>query len=438
MSIAGGKPESSILTVEPATNQATAAAHGHGGGARFVGLRTFAALRHRDFALLWSSMVCMSAGQWLQQVTISWIVFDMTRSASLLGLVNGLRMLPFLFTSLISGVLADRLDRRRLMLYTQGYLLVITLAMAVLLNTSHIQVWHLFAFTFISGLGWSFTMPVRQALLPALVPREDLMNAIALSSAAFNLSRVLGPAVGGFLLAALGGSGNFLVQAGAYAIVVAMVFAMRVPPLPQAAANRKESVVKSLGEGLAYIRTSPVLLSLLVLSLVPMLLVMPFQSLLPIFAADVYGIGAGGFGLLIAFAGAGSLASTLVVAGAGDFRRKGRVQMVLLIGAGVSLVAFGQVTWLPLAAVVLFVVGGFQMAAMTINQTLLQGATSDEMRGRVSSVYMLDAGLAPAGSFAAGAIASVLGAPATVTITGMLTIAIGILALLRLQPLRRL
>jgi MFS family permease len=405
-------------------------------GTRGIGRRAFTSLRHRDFALLWVGSVIMSAGQWLQQVTLSWLVFDMTHSAFLLGLLNGLRFLPFLFTSLIGGVLADRVDRLRLMFLTQAYLLVITAVMAVLLLSGRVAVWHLFAFTFISGVGWSLSMPVRQTLVPALVPRHDLLNAVALSSTAFNITRTLGPAVGGVLLATIGSGGNFLVQVVCYALVLVTISAMRVPPRPEQASGPAPSAWVSILEGLRYVRGNQFVMTLLALALVPMLLGMPYQSLLPIFAADVYGIGAGGLGLLIAVGGVGSLVATLIVAGAGDFRRKGLVQLLALGAMGVALFLFGRITWLPLALLVLVGVGAGQMTYNTINQTQLQLAVSDEMRGRVMSLYMINVGLVPAGSFAAGAVAEVIGAPATVSLMGALIMAMAAFALLRLKGLR--
>ena len=403
-----------------------------------LGRRTFAALRHRDFALLWAGLTITASGQWLQQITLSWLVFDMTGSALQLGTINGLRMLPFLFTSLLAGVLADRVDRRRLMLATQLYLMVTTLAMALLLLSGRAAVWHLYVFTFISGLGWSFTMPVRSALVPALVPRAELMNAIALSSATFNFARVIGPAIGGLLLATVGGGGNFLVQAGMYAVVIGLVAMMRVPAVPAASGRAGETNMwASLLEGLRYIRGNRLVVTLLLLSLATMLVGMPYQSLLPMFAKDVHHIGSGGLGLLMACSGLGAIVGTLAVAGAGDFPYKGRVQLLALGATGVALALFGQSSWLPLALLFLILTGGCQMVGMTLNQTLLQSSITDDMRGRVSSVHMLDAGLMPLGSLAAGGLAEVLGAPTAVTVLGAVLAGIAALALLRLPILRQ-
>jgi MFS family permease len=398
----------------------------------------FVSLRHRDYRLLWLGMVVLSAGQWLQQIVLSWLVFDLTGSASLLGLINGVRFLPFLFTSLIGGVLADRTDRRRLMLWTQWYLLAATLLMGLLLLSGRIAVWQLFVFTFVSGIGWSLAQPVRQSVVPSLVPRDDLLNAIALSSAAYNLTRTLGPAIGGLLLVALGGGGTFLVQATLYAVVLVMTAMMRVPALAAPPAGRAAGAWDSLRDGLHYVRTTPLVGSLLVLGLVPMLLGMPYQSLLPIFAADIYRIGPGGLGVLIGMAGLGSLLATMVVAGAGDFRRKGLVQLLALAAFGITLLCFSHVTWLPLGLVVLVGVGAAQFGYNALNQTQLQTVTADDMRGRVMSVYMLNVGLVPAGTLAAGVLADLIGAPVTLGLMGVLIAGIAGLALGRMRSIRQL
>lgn len=400
--------------------------------------QTFASLRHRDYRLLWLGTVVMSAGQWLQQIVLSWLVFDMTGSASLLGLINGLRFLPFLFTSLIGGVLADRTDRRRLMLWTQWYLLGCTLLMGLLLLSGRIAVWHLFVFTFVSGIGWSLAQPVRQSLVPSLVPRDDLLNAIALSSAAFNLTRTLGPAAGGLLLGVVGGGGTFLIQAALYAVVLAMTAAMRVPAQAASSGKPAGSAWESLRDGLRYVRRTPLVGSLLLLGLVPMLLGMPYQSLLPIFAADIYRIGPGGLGILTGVAGLGSLVATMVVAGAGDFRHKGLVQLLCLAAFGITLMLFSQASWLPLGLVVLVGVGAAQFGYNTLNQTQLQTVTADAMRGRVMSVYMLNVGLVPAGALGAGVLADLIGAPATLAIMGILITGIAGVALARIHGIRRL
>ena len=173
-------------------------------------LGTFSSLRHLNFRYLWFGTLFMSGGQWIQQVTLGWLLYDLTGSSVLLGLLNGLRALPFLIASPIAGVAADRMDRKQLILVTQYVLIMTTLAMGLLVASGVLEVWHLFVFTLVTGVIWAFVDPVRQTLVPALVPRKDLMNAVALNSAAFNLTKVIGPSLGGVLILFSGAAGKFL------------------------------------------------------------------------------------------------------------------------------------------------------------------------------------------------------------------------------------
>ena len=187
-------------------------------------LQTFSSLRHLDFRYLCSGTFMMSAGQWIQQVTLGWLVYDLTGNSMLLGALNGLRALPFLVTGPMAGVAADRMDRKKLLLRTQWILIVTALAMGVLVASGWLQVWHIFLFTLVTGVAWTFTEPVRQSMIPSIVPKKDLANAIALNSGGFNLMKVMGPALGGAMIALFGAGGNFFVQAIAYVGVLVMIY----------------------------------------------------------------------------------------------------------------------------------------------------------------------------------------------------------------------
>ena len=172
---------------------------------------TFRSLRHRNYRLLWIGTLFSSSGQWIQQAALGWLTYDMTGSAALLGAVNGARSLPLLFLGPVGGVAADRFDKKRLMLTTPAFMVIISIAFATLIVTGLIEVWHIFVFTLLSGVGWAFNMPVRQSIVPNLVPREDMMNAMALNSAAFNVTRIGGPAIAGLMIAKIGPGENFFI-----------------------------------------------------------------------------------------------------------------------------------------------------------------------------------------------------------------------------------
>ncbi len=224
---AGGAPqESAAVQTAALVQSAIPERRGHGVPVASVGLQTFSSLKYRNYRYLFIGQLFSSSGQWIQQVTLSWLVYDLTGSALLLGAINGFRALPFLITGPLGGVAADRVDRRYLMMSTQFALAVSSLVLGFLVYADLIQVWHLFAFTLFTGVAWSFNQPVRQALVPSLVPKEDLLNAIALNSSAFNITRIIGPAIGGYLIDRVGIAGNFFIQTVAYLGVVGMIFMM--------------------------------------------------------------------------------------------------------------------------------------------------------------------------------------------------------------------
>lgn len=406
----------------------------HGAAVR-LGMQTFSSLRHRDYRYLWIGTLFMSAGQWIQQVTLGWMVYDLTGSAVLLGLLNGLRSAPFLVSSPIAGVAADRFDRRRLVLGAQLLLLVAALAMGTVVVTGRLQVWHLFAFTLLTSLPWTFSQTVRQTLVPNVVPRTDLMNAVALTSAGFNITKVIGPALGGLLIALFGAGGNFYVQSAAYLGVLAMIFMMHVPPTPPEA--RRASMFANLKEGLAYVWSNPVVLALMASALVPQIFAMPYQALMPIFSKDVLGVGPEGLGLMLAAPGVGAVLATLMLASiTNSFRHKGMLLLGGLIMLGVFLITFSRTTSLPLALVALVGVGGCQMIFTATTATLLQVITPDALRGRVMSLYMLDHGLTPAGALVAGVATEFVGAPTTVAAMGSLTIVLALVVAWRVPRVR--
>lgn len=405
--------------------------------APLFGLRTFSSLRYLNYRYLWTGTVLMSAGQWIQQVTLGWLLYELTGSAVLLGALNGVRALPFLVAGPIAGVAADRMDRKKLMLNTQYVLVFTALAMGVLVASGYLQAWHLFVFTFFTGMAWAFHEPVRQSLVPSMVPKQELMNAITLNSAGFNLTKVIGPALGGVLIAAFGAAGNFFVQGAAYMGVLAMVYLMHVPPTSDEA--RKSSALANLKEGFAYVWSNPTVLALMAAAYVPRVFAVPYQALMPVFQKDVLGVGPGGLGLLMAAPGAGAVLSVLLLAStAHRIKRKGLLLLWSLVCLGSLLILFSRITSFPLALLALVGVGGSQIMFMTTTNTLLQMTVPDALRGRVMSLYMLDRGLMPVGALTAGVTAHVIGAPLTVAAMGGIVIILALLVSWLVPVLRKI
>jgi MFS family permease len=397
---------------------------------------TFSSLQHRNYRYLWSGTLLMGAGQWIQQVTLGWLLYDLTGSSILLGLLNGARSIPFLIAGPIAGVVADRVDRRRLLLLAEQFLFATTFIMGLLTATGYVAPWHLFVFTLLTGVAWSFTDPVRQSLIPNVVSKQDLPNAVALNSVANNATKVMGPALGGLLIAAFGVSGNFFVQSLAYAGVLTMIYRMTVPRTPAHA--RQSSMFANMKEGLAYVWSNSLVLALILIALVPRLLAVPYQTLMPIFQKDVLRVGPAGLGMLMAAPGVGGLIALLTLATIGNrVKRQGLLVLSAVMLLGIFLVIFSQTTSFSLALLTLVGVGGCQVMFNAMVNTMLHLTIPDRLRGRVMSIYMLDRGLMPAGSLLAGASAHFIGAPATTGLMGFSVLLLGILLAWRVPIIRR-
>jgi len=399
--------------------------------------RTFSSLRHSNFRHLFVGTVFMSAGQWVQNVTLGWLVYDLTGSSVLLGMLNGLRALPFLVTSPIAGVIADRTNRKTILVICQYVLMLTAISMGLLVVSGFVRVWQVFTFTLITAVAWSFVDPVRQSMLPTLVPKEDLMNAVALNSAAFNMTKVIGPSIGGLLIAVFGAGGNFFVQSAAYIGVLLSLHWMTVPA--NSAEARRSSALANLKEGMNYVWSNPAVFALMTSALIPRIIAMPYQTLMPVFQKDVLMVGPEGLGLLLAAPGLGAgLAGFALATLSSRLRRQGLVLIISLIGLGAGMNIFAWTTSFPLALAVLVAIGAFQIFYMATTNTLLQLIVPDHLRGRVMSIYMLDRGLMPLGSMTAGISAHWIGAPATVSYMGLAVIVLAVLLAWRAPVVRKL
>ncbi|MDO9445618.1 MAG: MFS transporter [Dehalococcoidia bacterium] len=303
------------------------------------------------------------------------------------------------FLGPLGGVAADQFDRRRLLLVSQWLLIAIALGFATLVLLGHVEVWHLLAFSLLSGIGWAINTPVRQTLVSQIVPRDELMNALALNAAGFNATRIAGPALAGLMIAAFGPAQNFYLQAAMY-VVVAVLFAQ----LRLGTRTGVTSVNLGTGfmDGVRYVKQHPTLRTQLTLVLLPVLLALPYTSLLPVLARDTLDRGAGHLGLMIAAPGVGAVIATMVIASLSGMRRKGLVLLAAVFCLGVALALIALTRSFPLTIALLVIVGGAQMTYTTTNQTVLQLTTPPEYRGRVMGIYMLNQGLFPLGSVLVG------------------------------------
>ncbi len=377
--------------------------------------RAFGALRHRNFRVFYIGQMLSLAGTWMQSTAQGWLVLELTNSALLLGVVTAVTSLPTLLFSLWAGDLADRHDKRRIILLAQFVSLGAALGLAVLTDTDRITYGALLALVFVLGTASAFEIPTRQSFFVDLVGPADLPNAIALNSAAFNATRIVGPALAGLVIGAAGVAACYYANAVSYVAVIAGLMMMRLPPwVPR---PRTASTLESIREGLAYIRSDRLVRTLVWLVAGMSVTVLPYTMLLPVFARDVLKVGAPGLGSMLSASGAGALAAGVGLA-AGRVRvPRGR----LIIGATLSyalvLIGFALCPWYPLSLVLLALAGFTVILNNASVNALLQSRVPDHLRGRVMSVYVfMFVGMSPLGALQAGAVARWIGAPMAVGI----------------------
>ena len=421
-------PEATIRRL-PAADASLDATSGGGG--------VFRSLRHRNYRLLFIGTLFSSSGLWLQQVTINYLAFALSQSSFVVGLASGARSVPLLALGPVGGVMADRYDKKRLMLSTQVAQMALTLIFALIIIGGYLQVWHIFVFSLLSGVAWALNMPVRQSVVPTTVPREDMMNAMALNSAGFNITRILGPAIAGLMIAKVGAGENFLMQAVAYLAVAYLVMQLTLPN-SRSAAKTAGSVMQNLKEGAVFVWRNATLRVQMLLALVPVVIALPYIAILPQFNVEVLHGSAGTFGLLMAAPGVGAVVATLLVATMKSNVRYGLLLLGSLFALGLSLMALALASHLWMVLAMLVLIGGTQMVYMTASQTVVQLSIPDEYRGRVMGIYMLNQGMLPLGSMFAGTLADFYSASVALVIMGALVAALAVLFYFRAGSLRRL
>jgi MFS family permease len=395
---------------------------------------TLRALRHRNFQLFFAGQLISLIGTWMQNVAQAWLVYRLTGSSALLGMVGFAGQIPVFLISPLGGLIADRYSRQRTVIATQTSALILAFVLAGLTLTGRVQVAHIFVLAALLGVVNAFDIPARQSFLVEMVGREDLINAIALNSSMFNGARIVGPAVAGILVAAIGEGWCFFANGVSYIAVIIGLIMIKVPP---AATPKKGSAISHIAEGFRFAaRTTPIRALLLLLGLVS-LTGMPYAVLMPVFADHIFHSGARGLGILMGFSGAGALVGALALATRQGVVGLGRWVAVStgVFGASLILFSFSRSFWI--AAALLVPVGMAMMTQMGASNTLIQTMTPDPLRGRVMSVYsMMFMGMAPAGALLAGVMADRFGAPFTVAAGGAVAIAGSIIFALRLPALR--
>ncbi len=392
------------------------------------------ALASREFRLYLFGLVASLAGTYMQQVAEGWLVYRLTNSALALGLVAFVIMIPLAPLTLLSGVIADRFPRRKILFLTQIGQVIPPLVLAALTWSHLVQVWHIVLIDLVMSALTAVDQPVRQALLADTVPSEGLENAIAISASGFNVARVVGPAVGGLLVAALGEAICFAFNGVSFILIAIALAAMVVPDKIPAAA--KTSIKGSLVDGVRYLAREPIIAAAIGFMIVINLFIVPYQTLLPVFARDILTAGAAGLGLLVAATGAGAILGSLGIAGLA-FKNRGRVLVLLGLGAPVVMVGFTIARDLTLACLALALVSASVVAAKVLVYTFVQARVTDDRRGRIMSVVTLtDAGAPRLGGLFAGIMASLWGAPAALQL-GAVSCVLCLVGLNQLLPALR-
>ena len=399
--------------------------------------RTLAAFTYRDFRVQWIGACSSAVGTWMQIVAQNWLVLSLTNSPFYLGLDAFLQQLPIILFTLIGGVFADRYDKRKTLLASQYIQMGTSATLAVLMYLHVVQVWHIMGLSFITGLAQSFGGPAYQSLLPSLVDKKDLPNAVALNSIQFNLARVLGPLLFAATLAVFlkwgynepqAMNAAFVLNALSFFVVIGTLMSLHVKHVPTVHTKRMRDELQG---GLHYVRHHGSLVALIVLAAATTFLGFAILTFLPVFAQRVFHGGAGTYSRLMAFSGAGSICGALIVAWLGKFPRMGLTALLMQAIYGLLIFAFANSHVIWLSEILLFFTGAALMMVFSTVTSLVQLIAPNDMRGRVMSIYMVAfRGGMPLGSLVSGYFAATIGAPKVIAINGALLVVVALYFLL--------
>jgi predicted MFS family arabinose efflux permease len=390
--------------------------------------RIFKAFQYRDFRLMWIGACTSSIGTWMQIVAQGWLIYRLSHSARLLGLDQFLAGLPIFLFTIIGGVVADRSERRKILLVSQWVQMASAATLTILVAMGLTHVWPILCLSFVSGLAQAFGGPAYSALIPTLVETEDMPNAIALNSIQFNLAVTVGPALAGITLARLGEKWCFGLNALSFLapiISLSMISSRFVPE------NTKQSMVKSLTQGIRFVWQHGSMVGLIVLAFLMTFLGMPMRTYIPVFVKDIFHRGPETYGNLLSLMGVGSICGSLVIAGLGNMRRKGQFALLMLILLGAGIAVFSLSKSLPLSYATLAVVGASMMAVFATVTSLVQLIITNEMRGRVMSVYNFAfRGGMPMGNLLSGWLVPMFTAPIVLSVNGLVLVLVAVYFLL--------
>ena len=389
-------------------------------------LNTFKAFRSRNYQLYFMGQSVSLIGTWMQRTGVSWVIYTMTHSAFMLGITMFATQFPSFLLSLYGGIISDRYNRYKIMLITQTAAMIQAVLLAILIFTNHYTVWEILTLSVILGIVNAFDMPARQPMVHEIIhDKSDLPNALALNSSMVNLARVVGPALSGIVLQKLGAGICFSVNALSFVAVIISLLLMKLPPYQPKLEKKKIS--SELIEGFVYLKNTPAIGMILLMLAIMSLLVLPYNTLLPIFAKVIFKGNAITFGYINSFIGIGALCGAFFLA---SVKPETDLKIILLVNSfifGVSLMLFSHISYFPLAMLFATVTGFGMMSLTTISNTIIQLNSDPRMRGRVMSYFALAFfGMMPMGSLLIGTISQQIGAPNTLLCQGMIAIIIAI------------
>jgi MFS family permease len=392
------------------------------------------AFRYRDFRLFWLSLFISNTGTWMQMTAVNWLLYKLTASPLQLG-INGLfRSVPAIALGIFSGTLADRYDRKKLLLVTQSLLGSLALLLGVLDHSDNIRPWHIYTITFFSAAVGSCDGPARQALFPSLVPRTVLPNAVALNSILWKGAALLGPMLGGIAISLIGTSGAFYANAASFLVVIVALVLMKTHSLPS---EQPRHIVQEMKAGISFVYSHKVILGVIIMEATTSIFGLD-NAMLTIFASDVLRVGAHGFGLLQSARGLGAVIGSFLFITAGQRPYQGKILLIsaLLYGAGFAF--FGVAPSFTLALLLLTFVGAVDTIWASARSTILQWVAPDRLRGRVMGIFQLsNQGLNPLGQVETGLLVPVVGARTATVIGGLIVSAVTIATSLKLSELPR-
>lgn len=404
---------------------------------KFSGRAVWAeSFRYRDFKLLLGSTLLSSLGRGMEWVALGWLIFEMTDSPFMVGVSISARMAPLFFLGIVSGAVADRVDRRLFLRFVTGGSGIVVGLLALILLTGVADVWHVIALTLGTGIFFTFTMTIGQAYTYDIVGPERALNGLSLMGLAGMIGSVIGAALGGLLIAGVGIGEQYVAVAACYGLAVLVLLGTR--GVGQAALTKRESVLTNLTEYVRILRENRTLRTLLFLTAATEVFGFSHQTVLPVFAKDVLGVGAVGLGVMTAFRHAGGVIGAVLLANLGNFRHKGKLLFVFATGFGLGQIVFSSTANLYITLAVLTFINVCAMGLDTIYATLMQDNVANKQRGRAMGTRVFGLGFGPVGHLSVGAIAGVMGAPVALLINGSILAFVSVSSAIGMPRIRRL